>query len=156
MGKSRSHTKFCFGQVKTEMPVGHLSQNIFMCKAQGMQGELRTCCCSVTKSCQNLWIPRTAACQASLSPPSPRICSSSCLLSWWCYITISSSVTLFSFCCQSFPAWGFFSKESALRIRWLKYWSFSSSISSSNEQSGLISPKSDWFDLLAVQGPALT
>ena len=59
--------KFCFGQVKTEMPVGHLSQYIFMCKAHGMQGELHTCCCSVTKSCQNLWIPRTAACQASLS-----------------------------------------------------------------------------------------
>ena len=59
--------KFCFGQVKTEMPVGHLSQYIFMCKAHGMQGELHTCCCcSVTKSCLILWIPWAAACQASL------------------------------------------------------------------------------------------
>ena len=45
-----------------------------------------------------------------------------------------------------------FSNESALRIRWLKYWSFSFSISPSNEYSGLISIRIDWFDLLAVQG----
>ena len=65
LGKSRSYMKFCFGQVKTEMPVGHLSQYIFMCKALGMQGELHTCCCSVTKSYLILWIPWAAACQAS-------------------------------------------------------------------------------------------
>ena len=45
-----------------------------------------------------------------------------------------------------------FSSESALRLRWLKYWSFSFSISPSNEYSGLISFRMDWFDLLAVQG----
>ena len=45
-----------------------------------------------------------------------------------------------------------FSNESALRMRWPKYWSFSSSISPSNEYSGLISFRIDWFDLLAVQG----
>ena len=45
-----------------------------------------------------------------------------------------------------------FSKESALRIRWPKYWSFSFSISPSNEYSGLISFRMDWLDLLAVQG----
>ena len=45
-----------------------------------------------------------------------------------------------------------FSNESALRIRWPKYWSFSFSISPSNEYSGLISFRIDWFDLLAVQG----
>ena len=44
-----------------------------------------------------------------------------------------------------------FSNESVLRIRWPKYWSFSFSISSSNEYSGLISFRSDWLDLLAVQ-----
>ena len=44
------------------------------------------------------------------------------------------------------------SKESALRIRWPKYWSFSFNISPSNEHSGLISPRMDWLDLLAVQG----
>ena len=47
---------------------------------------------------------------------------------------------------------GLFSSESALRIRWQKYWHFSFSISPSNEYSGLISFKIDWFDLLAVQG----
>ena len=45
-----------------------------------------------------------------------------------------------------------FSKESTLRIRWPKYWSFSFSISPSNEYSGLISFRMDWLDLLAVQG----
>ena len=45
-----------------------------------------------------------------------------------------------------------FSNESALRIRWPKYWSFSFSISPSNKYSGLISFRKDWLDLLAVQG----
>ena len=45
-----------------------------------------------------------------------------------------------------------FSNESALRIRWPKYWSFSFSISPSNEYSGLISFRMDWLNLLAVQG----
>ena len=45
-----------------------------------------------------------------------------------------------------------FSNESVLHIRWPKYWSFSFSISPSNEFSGLISFRIDWFDLLAVQG----
>ena len=51
-----------------------------------------------------------------------------------------------------FPSIRVFSSESALYIRWPKYWSFSFSISPSNEQSGLISFRIDWFDLLAVQG----
>ena len=51
-----------------------------------------------------------------------------------------------------FPSIRVFSNESALRIRWLKYWSFSFSISPSNEYSGLISFRIDWLDLLAVHG----
>ena len=51
-----------------------------------------------------------------------------------------------------FPSIRLFSNESALRIRWPKYWSFSFSISPSNEYSGLISFRIDWFDLFAVQG----
>ena len=50
-----------------------------------------------------------------------------------------------------FPSIRVFSSESALCIRWPKYWSFSFSISSSNEYSGLISFRIDWFDFLAVQ-----
>ena len=51
-----------------------------------------------------------------------------------------------------FPSIRVFSNESVLRIRWPKYWSFSFGISPSNEYSGLISFRIDWFDLLAVQG----
>ena len=51
-----------------------------------------------------------------------------------------------------FPSIRVFSNESALHIRWPKYWSFSFSISPSNEHSGLISFRMDWMDLLAVQG----
>ena len=51
-----------------------------------------------------------------------------------------------------FPSIRVFSKESALPIRWPKYWSFSFNTSPSNEYSGLISFRMDWLDLLAVQG----
>ena len=53
---------------------------------------------------------------------------------------------------SNFPSIRVFSNESVLRIRWPKYWSFSFNISPSNEYSGLISFRMDWFDLLAVQG----
>ena len=56
------------------------------------------------------------------------------------------------FLASIFPSIRVFSKESALHIRWPKYWSFSFSISPSNEHSGLISFRMDWLDLLAVQG----
>ena len=67
----------------------------------------------------------------SLPCPSstPRACSNSCLSGRWCHPTISSSVVPFSSHLQSFPASGFFSNESALHIRWPKYWSFSFNIS---------------------------
>ena len=68
----------------------------------------------------------------------------------WCHTTISSSVVPFSSCLQSFPR--VFSNESALHIRWPKYWSFSFSISPSNKYSGLISFRMGWFDILAVGG----
>ena len=73
-------------------------------------------------------------------------------LSWWCHPTISSSVNPFSSCLLPFPSIRVFSNESALPIRWPKYWSFSFSIGPSNEYSGVISFRMDWLDLLAVQG----
>ena len=72
-----------------------------------------------------------------------------CPLSRWCHPAISTSVVPFSSCPQSLPV---FSNESTLRMRWPKYWSFSFSISPSNERPGLISFRMDWMDLLAVQG----
>ena len=81
------------------------------------------------------------------------VCSNSCPLSQWCYL--SNHLNL---CCplallsSIFPSIRVFSNESALHIKWPKYWSFSFTINPSNEYSGLISFRIDWFDLLAVQG----
>ena len=75
-----------------------------------------------------------------------------CPLSWWCHPTILSSVVPFSSCPQSFPASGSFSNESALCIRWPKYWHFSFNISPSNNHPGGISFRMDWLDFPAVQG----
>ena len=83
--------------------------------------------------------------------PSPWVCLISCTPSWRCHQTILSSVAAFSSCPQS-SSIRVFPSELALCIRWPKYWSFSLSISPSNEYSGLISFRSDWLDPLAVQG----
>ena len=76
--------------------------------------------------------------------PTPRVHPNPCPLSQWCHPTISSSVVPFSSCPQSFPT-SVFSNESALHIRWPKYWSFSFNISPSNEHPELISFRMDWF-----------
>ena len=96
--------------------------------------------------------PWTAACQASLS----------FTISWSLLRLMSIESVMPSnhlILCHPllllpsiFPSIRVFSNESALLIRWPKYWSFSFSISPSNEYSGLISFRMDWFDLLAVQG----
>ena len=83
--------------------------------------------------------------------PTPRVHPNSRPLSRWCHPVISSSVIPFSCCPQSLPA-SVFSSESALHMRWPKYWSFSFSIIPSKEHPGLISFRIDWLDLLAVQG----
>ena len=77
---------------------------------------------------------------------SPGVCSNSCLLIQWCYLTITSSATPFSFCLQSFPASGSSAMSQLFCIRWPKYWSFSFSISPSSEYSGLISLRIYRFD----------
>ena len=84
--------------------------------------------------------------------PTPRACSNSCPWSWGCHPIISSSVVPFYPPLSTFPSIRVFSKELVLRIRWPKYWSFSFSISPSNEYSGLISFRIDWLDFLAVHG----
>ena len=95
--------------------------------------------------------PWTVAHQASLPITSSQSYPNSCPLSRWCHPTISTSVVPFSSCPQSFPASGSF-PTSQLCIRWPNYWSFSFSISPSNEHPGLIFFRMDWLDLLAVQG----
>ena len=102
--------------------------------------------CSVVSD--SLWPHSLQHTSLPCPSPSPRACSNSCPLSWWCHSTISPSVVPFSSCPQSFPSLGSFYNESALHIRRPKYFSFSLS----NEYSGLISFRIDWFDLLAVQG----
>ena len=99
----------------------------------------------------NLWTHGLQHTRIPCPSPSPRVCSNSCPLSWWCHSTISSSGAPFTSCPQSFPTSGSFSMHQ-LHIRWPKYWSFSFSISPSNEYSGLISFRIDWFDFLVVQG----
>ena len=83
--------------------------------------------------------------------PAPGACSNLYPLSWWCHPTISSCHVLLLLP-PIFPSIRVFSKESVLCITWSKYWSFSFTISISNEYSGQISFRIDWLDLLAVRG----
>ena len=95
--------------------------------------------------------PWAAACQASLSFTISLNLLSSCPLSQWCHPTISSSVFPSSSCLQSFRASGSFLMSQLFVSGVHKCWSFSFSISLSNEYSGFIYFRIDWFDLLAVQ-----
>ena len=107
------------------------------------------CCCSVTQLCPTLVTPWTAACQAALS----FTISQSSLISVESVMPPNHFILCHPLLLPSiFPSIRVFSNDLALSIRWPKYWSFSFSISLSNEYSGLISFRIDWFDLLAVQG----
>jgi len=90
---------------------------------------------------------------AKLPCPSPMLgaYSNSYPPSQWCHPTISSCHPLLLLP-SIFPSIRVFPNELVLCLRWPKYWSFSFSISPSNEYSGLISFRIDWFDLLVVQG----
>ena len=93
--------------------------------------------------------------QQHARPPCPSLTlgaySNSCPSTQWCHPSISS-VVLFSSFLQSFPASGSFPMSQFFTSGLPKYWSFRFNISSSNEDSGLISFRMDWFDLLARQG----
>ena len=107
---------------------------------------------SVAQSCPTLCNPWIAACQASLSITNSQ---SSLKLMSIESVMLSRHLIL---CCSLFllpsipPSIRVFSIESILHMRWLKDWSFSFSISPSNEHPGLISFRMDWLDLLAIQG----
>ena len=107
---------------------------------------------SVTQLCRLFVTPWTAARQASL--PITNFRSFLTLMSIESVMPSSHLIL-----CRPllllpsiFPSIRVFSKESVIHIRWPKYWSFSFSIRPSNEYSGLISFRIDWFDFLAVQG----
>jgi len=84
--------------------------------------------------------------------PTPRACSNSCPSSRWCHPTVSSSVIPFSSCLQSFPASGSFPSSLFFASGGQRIGVSASAISPSNEYSGLISFRIDWFDNLAVSG----
>ena len=104
---------------------------------------------SVSQSCPTLQPHGLQYTRLSCSSPTPRAYSNSGPSSRWCHPIISYSVSPFS-CFQSLPASGSF--PVSVCISWSKYWSFSFSIRPSYENSGLISFRMDWLDLLAVQG----
>ena len=119
-----------------------------------MSGDLEcvSYCCSVPQPCLTLCDPWTTARQASLS-----FIISLCLLRLMPIESMMPSNHLIlchilSFLPSIFPSIRIFSNKSALSIRWPKYWSFSFSISPSNEYLGLISFRIDWLDLPALQG----
>ena len=106
------------------------------------------CRCSVAQSCLTLRPHRQLHARPPRPSPSPKVVSIASVmpsshLILWCPLLLLPSI---------FPRTRDVSNESAVRIRRPKYWGFYFSISPSNEYSGLISLKIDWFDLLAVQG----
>ena len=105
--------------------------------------------CSVVSD--SLWPHELQHAKCPCPSPTPRVHPNPCPFCRWCHPTISSSVVPFSSWFQS-PSIKVFSNESVLCIRWPKYWSFTFSMSPSNEYSGLISFRIEWLDLLAVQG----
>jgi len=108
---------------------------------------------SVAQSCLTLCDPMGYKHARLLCPPpAPGVYSNLCPLSWWCHTNISLSVIPFS-CLQSFPVSGSFPmSQFFVSGGHSLYWSFSFSISPSNEYSGLISFRMDRLDFLAVQG----
>ena len=105
--------------------------------------------CSVVSN--SVWPQKLQHARPPCPSPTPGVYPNSCPLSRWCHLTISSCRPLL-LPHSIFPNIRVFSNESALCIRWPKYWSFSFNISPSNEHPGLTSFRMDWLDLLAVQG----
>ena len=110
-----------------------------------------THCCSVAKLC--LTLPKTMDCSTP-GFPVPHHLSLPKFMSTELVMPSSSLIVCHPllFLPSVLLSIRVFSSESAVHIRWLKYWSFSFSISPSNEYSGMISFKIEWFDLLAFQG----
>ena len=102
--------------------------------------------CSVMSD--SLWPHELQHARPPCPSPTPRVYSNPFPLSRWCHLILCRPLLLLP---SIFPSIRVFSKESALHIRWPKYWSFSFNISPTNEHPGLISFRMHWLDLLAVQ-----
>ena len=100
----------------------------------------------------SLWPREPQHARPPCPSPTPEVYPNSCPSSQWCHRAISSSVAPFSSCPQSLPASGSFPMSQLFTWGGHSVWSFSFSISPSNEHPGLISFRMDWLDLLAVQG----
>ena len=101
----------------------------------------------------SLWPHESQHTRPPCPSPAPGVYSNSCPSSQWCHPAISSlSRSSLLLLPPVPPSIRVFSNESTLSMRWPKYWSFSFSISPSNEHTGLISFRMDWMDLLTVQG----
>ena len=100
----------------------------------------RSCCRAVTESCPTLWPHGRQHARLPCPSPSPWVCSNSCPLSQWCYLTISSPAALFFFCLQSFPA------SRSFLMSWL-FASGGQSIGASASASVLPMNIQDWFPL---------
>ena len=127
--------------------VGH-SLNL-LCSLKAVS---QRCCCLVTQSCQILCDPKDCSMPGfpvlTIFRSLPRLMSIESVMPSNCLILYCPLLSLPSV----FPSIRVFSRESPLHIMLPKYWSFSFSSSPSNEYSGLISLRIDWFDFLAVQG----
>ena len=99
----------------------------------------------------SLWTHELQQARAPCPSSTPGIHPNPCSSSRWCHPTISSCRPLLLLP-SIFPSIRVCSNESALHIRWPKYWSFSFNISPSNEHPELISFRMDWLECLAVQG----
>ena len=107
----------------------------------------------VSQSCSTLCVPMDCSTPGFLSlSPSSGACSNSCPLSCWCHSTISSSVATFSSNPQSFPASRSFPMSHLFTSGGQTIGASASLSVPSNDYSGLISFRIDWFDLLAFQG----
>ena len=138
--KDQTHTSCLAGRFFTTKPLGKLNAGIQFSSVQSLS---------------RVWlsaIPWTAAHQASLSItnsrslPKPMSIESVMPSN---HLNLCHPLLLLP---SIFPSIRVFSNESALHMRWPKYWSFSFNISPSNERPGLVSFRMDWLDLLAVQG----
>ena len=154
---ARDSSQILWETIHVLMTIGYLSfckhadSLIRVIHSSRCQGSKLAQFSSVTQSCPTLQQHELQHARLPCPSPTPGACSNSCPLSRWCHPTVILCHPLL-LQPSIFPSITVFSNESALRIRWRKYWNFSFNISPSNDHPGLICFRMDWLDLLTVQG----